>query len=58
MDGVALVYNSSTLKVVAGVLRVEVIFSYMFKASLGYERPGLFKKKKAKHTKNLLRNNV
>lgn len=38
---VLLIYNSGTLKVVAGVLRVEVIFSYKFKASLGYERPCL-----------------
>lgn len=48
---VAHVYNSSILKVKTGVFGVEFIFSYKFKASLGYETLSL--KKQSKTNKSI-----
>lgn len=51
MGVVAHVYNSSILKVKTGFFGVEFIFSYKFKASLGYETLSL--KKQSKTNKSI-----
>lgn len=51
MGVVAHVYNSSILKVKTGVFGVEFIFSYKFKASLGYETLSLKKQSKTNKQK-------